>query len=47
MKHAEAKGAAPVGDAGDAGEELPTLDFATFILSMIGTAYVHLATPRA
>jgi hypothetical protein len=24
------------------GQELPTLDFSTFVLSIIGTAYVHL-----
>jgi hypothetical protein len=26
----------------DPGHDLPTLDFSTFVLSIIGTAYVHL-----
>lgn len=26
----------------DSGQDLPTLDFSTFVLSVIGTAYVHL-----
>ena len=26
----------------ETGQELPTLDFSTFVLSIIGTAYVHL-----
>ena len=29
-------------DAPDASSELPTLDFSTFMLGIIGTAYVHL-----
>jgi Domain of unknown function (DUF1844) len=27
---------------GEAGPDLPTLDFSTFVLSIIGSAYVHL-----
>jgi hypothetical protein len=27
---------------GGPGQDLPTLDFSTFVLSIIGTAYVHL-----
>ena len=28
--------------SGEAGPDLPTLDFSTFVLSIIGSAYVHL-----
>ncbi|MFO0755701.1 MAG: DUF1844 domain-containing protein [Byssovorax sp.] len=30
------------GEGGGSPQDLPTLDFSTFILSLIGTAYVHL-----
>jgi len=37
------KGKPPVGREGEPpAHELPTLDFATFVLGLIGTAYVHL-----